>query len=324
VADRTDGLGDCDLLFAGDVYCDLVFPGVPAPEIGGEVFADGFVVTPGGVANRAVAAARAGAHTRLLSRLGDDPLGRHVHALLDAEPELDTSWLACIPGHQSPVTVSLAGAGDRSFITYLEQRGHLELPPDHGAIGATHVGVAHELPPWVADLRAGGTTIVGGVGWDATGRWSRAVLERLAGVDVFVANDVEATRYTRTEDAATAAKALGEHVPLAIVTCGARGVIAADAERGAVIEVPTVAVEVVDPTGAGDVFVATFMAARYGSHPDWDLPTQLRFAGLAASVSVTGLGGAASAPRHSDLLAFLAREEPEGDWTFLTATKGPS
>jgi sugar/nucleoside kinase (ribokinase family) len=324
VAERTDGSGGCDLLFAGDVYCDLVFGGVPAPTIGGEVFADGFAVTPGGVANRAVAAARAGARTRLLSRLGDDPLGRHVHGLLDAEPELDTSWLARVPGHQSPVTVSLAGAGERSFITYLEERGHLELPAQHGPIAATHVGVAHELPPWVADLRASGTTIVGGVGWDATGRWSRSVLDRLAGVDVFVANDAEATRYTRTATAATAAKALAEHVPLAVVTCGVHGVIAVDAERGEVVDVPTVAVDVVDPTGAGDVFVATFMAARYGTQRDRDLETQLRFAGLAASVSVTGLGGAISAPRRADLLAFLAREHPAGDWTFLTATKGPS
>jgi sugar/nucleoside kinase (ribokinase family) len=324
VADHAGSPDGGELLFAGDVYCDLVFAGVAAPEIGTEVFADGFAVTPGGVANRAVAAARAGAHTRLLSRLGDDPLGRHVHGLLDAEPELDTSWLASVPGHQSPVTISLAGGGDRSFITYMEERGPHELPAGNGGFAATHVGIAHEVQAWVADLRAAGTTIVGGVGWDATGQWSRAVIDRLAGIDVFVANDVEATRYTRTEDPATAAKNLAEHVPLAIVTCGARGVIAADAERGDVVAVPTVEVDVVDPTGAGDVFVATFMAARYGTHRDWDLETQLRFAGLAASVSVTGLGGAISAPRRADLLAFLAREDPAGDWTFLTETKGLS
>jgi sugar/nucleoside kinase (ribokinase family) len=321
MADRTtpgsDDGRDIDLLFAGDVYCDLVFAGVAAPVLGGEVFADGFAVAPGGVANRAVAAARAGARTRLLSRLGDDPLGRHVHGMLDAEPELDTSWLACVPGHQSPVTVSLTGAEDRSFITYLEGREHLELPTGHGAIGATHVGIAHEVPPWVADLRAAGTTIVGGVGWDPTGRWSRTLLDRLAEVDVFVANDIEATRYTRTDDATTAAKALAEHVPLAVVTCGAHGVVAADAGTGTFVEVPTVAVDVVDPTGAGDVFVATFMAARFATQRDWDLPAQLRFAGLSASVSVTGLGGAISAPRRADLLAFLGREDPAGDWTFL-------
>jgi sugar/nucleoside kinase (ribokinase family) len=72
---------------------------------------------------------------------------------------------------------------------------------------------------------------------------------------------------------------------------------------------------VVDPTGAGDVFVATFMAARV--HQDWDLATQLRFAGLNAALSVTGLGGAASAPRRADLIDFVTTTRPIGDWSFL-------
>ena len=76
----------------------------------------------------------------------------------------------------------------------------------------------------------------------------------------------------------------------------------------------------------GRVLKPGVMAARFGSgrDPGWDLETQLRFAALSASVSVTGLGGAISAPHHDDLLTFLARENPAGDWTFLTATKGPS
>src|SRR5262245_47462613 len=93
-----------ELLFAGDIFCDVVFAGVEAPEVGAEVYAEAFTITAGGVANRAVAAARAGATTMVLSRLGDDPLGEHVHALLDAEPGLDTRLLERVPGHQSPVT----------------------------------------------------------------------------------------------------------------------------------------------------------------------------------------------------------------------------
>ena len=81
------------------------------------------------------------------------------------------------------------------------------------------------------------------------------------------------------------------------------------------VEVPSVTVPVIDPTGAGDVFVAAYMAARTR---DWDLATQLRFAGLNASLSVTGLGGAISAPHHQDLLDFVAAQRPPGDWAFLT------
>lgn len=303
------------LLFAGDVFCDLVFAGVTAPEQGAEVYADAFTVTPGGVANRAVAAARAGAPTKILSRLGDDVLGRHVHEVLTAEPLLDTELLELVHGHQSPVSVALTGPDDRSFITYEEHLGPLALPDTLGPVSATHVGIARPLPDWVAALRTRGTTVVGGVGWDHTGEWSGGVLERLAEVDVFVPNDVEAMRYTRTDSALDAAKALAERVPLAVVTRGRDGVVAVDSANG-VVSVETIPVDVVDPTGAGDVFVATFMA---GVHHDWPLGTRLRFAAASAAYAVTGLGGAASAPHPDQLRAFLRHTDPAGDWSFLDA-----
>ena len=315
-----------DLLFAGDIYCDLVFAGVEAPEVGAEVFASDFALSPGGVANRAVAAARAGASALLLSRLGDDPLGRELRVLLEAEPRLDTSWIEQVSGWQTPVSASLTSAHNRSFITYARDLAPLSLPADLGPaglgpaglgpIGAVHVSVAEELPGWVAELRAAGTIVVGGVGWDSTGVWCTSVLDRLSQVDVFVPNDAEAMRYTRTASAQEAAERLAEHVPLAVVTRGRDGVIAVDSSAGIVVDLPAVPVEVLDPTGAGDVFVATFMAARV--HEDWDLATQLRFAGLNASLSVTGLGGAVSAPRRTDLLAFVDRRKPAGDWSFLS------
>ncbi|WJX99643.1 carbohydrate kinase family protein [Curtobacterium sp. SP.BCp] len=303
------------LLFAGDVYCDLVFAGVTAPEQGAEVFADAFTVTPGGVANRAVAAARAGAPTKLLSRLGDDVLGRHVHQVLTEEPLLDTTLLELVPGLQSAVSVALTGPEDRSFITYEEHPGPLHVPDDLGPVAATHVGIARPLPDWVAALRRGGTTVVGGVGWDHTGEWSGDVLDRLAEVDVFVPNDVEAMRYTRTDTALDAAKVLAERVPLAVVTRGADGVVAVDSAN-TVVTASTIPVDVVDPTGAGDVFVAAFMA---GDHHGWDLPTRLRFGAASAAFAVTGLGGAASAPHPDQLRTFVRRAAPDDDWSFLDA-----
>ena len=304
-----------DLLFAGDIYCDLVFAGVEAPEVGAEVFASGFALSPGGVANRAVAAARAGASALVLSWLGDDPLGRELRVLLEAEPRLNTSWVEQRPGWQTPVSVSLTSAHNRSFITYARDLAPLELPTDPGPIGAVHVSVAEELPRWVAELREAGTIVVGGVGWDSTGVWCSSVLDRLSQVDVFVPNDAEAMRYTRTSSARDTAERLAEYVPLAVVTRGSGGVVAVDSSTELVVDLPAVPVEVIDPTGAGDVFVATFMAARV--HENWDLATQLRFAGLNASLSVTGLGGAVSAPSRVDLLTFVADRRPDGDWSFL-------
>lgn len=312
--DSVDPGNTVDLLFAGSVFCDLVFAGVPTPDPGGEVFAKAFRLTPGGVANRAVAASRLGARTALLAVLGDDPLGREMATLLAAEAELDLTWLTTRPGWQTPVTVSLTGEHEREFITYQEPEAPLCWDADRPQVGATHVGVAHQLPDWVARLRAVGTVVYGGVGWDSTGAWSADVLARLADVDVFVPNDLEAMRYTRTDTPAEAARALGEHVGLAVVTCGSRGVLAFDAGTGRLVEVPAVRVPAVDPTGAGDVFVASFMASQT---LDWPLEQRLALASLCGSLSVRSLGGAVSAPRPDELLDFLDVQRPPGDWAAI-------
>ena len=70
------------------------------------------------------------------------------------------------------------------------------------------------------------------------------------------------------------------------------GSVACERSTGRLTGCP-VNVAAVDPTGAGDVFVASFMATGV---LDWPIEQRLRLAGLAASLSVRTLGGAASAP----------------------------
>ena len=305
-----------DLLFAGSVYCDLVFAGVPMREPGAEVYAEAFKLTPGGVANRAVAGSRLGFRTALLAQLGDDPLGLHVADVLSAERDLDLTWLRCTRGFQSPVTVSLTGVHEREFITYQEMADPLEWPVGRPSVGATHVSMKRDLPDWVARLRRQGTVVYGGVGWDSSGLWSREVLRRLDQVDVFVPNDLEAMRYTRTDNAHDAARELGRYVELAVVTRGARGVIAYERTTGQLTEVSSVSVAAIDPTGAGDVFVASLMASGV---LDWPIEQRLRLAGLSASLSVRTLGGAASAPYPCDIRQFLTDHSPPGDWSTIHA-----
>ncbi|MBA3528090.1 MAG: carbohydrate kinase [Propionibacteriaceae bacterium] len=303
-----------DLLFAGSVFCDLVFAGVPTPEPGAEVYAEAFKLTPGGVANRAVAGARLGARTALLSQVGDDALGVRVDAILSAEPELDLRWLRRKPGYQTPVTVSLTGHHEREFITYQEEADPVEWPEGGPSVGATHVSMQRDLPGWVQRLRSAGTIVFGGVGWDSSGLWSRSILRRLDEIDVFVPNDLEAMRYTQTENAHDAARELGRYVELAVVTRGSRGAVAFERCTGRLVEVPSVTVAAVDPTGAGDVFVASFMATLgFG----WPLEQRLRLAGLCAALSVRSLGGAVSAPRPCDITQFLTAESPPGDWSTI-------
>jgi sugar/nucleoside kinase (ribokinase family) len=294
-----------DLLFTGATFCDLVFAGVGNPEAGTEVYAEGFAISPGGAANPAVAAARLGRRTALLSELGDDLLGATIHGSLAREPQLAVEWIAKRHGYQTPVTAAMTGPHDRRFVTYAEDECNLDWPTDAPPVGAAHLSIDGNLRPWVRRLREAGTLIYGGVGWDESGLWSQGVLDRLEEVDVFVPNDLEAMKYTRTSSAADAARALGGYVELAVVTRGRDGVIAYQRSTDQLVAVDAVPMRAADPTGAGDVFVAALMSSYdYG----WELPQRLRLANLCAALSVQSLGGARSAPTISMLHRFLSSQ----------------
>lgn len=296
-----------DLLVTGEVFCDLVFTGVRIPEPGTETFAQRYAFSAGGAVNRAVAGARLGRHAALLSAIGDDPLGLAVLDLMADEPNLDLSWLAHRPGWQTPVSVAITGAEDRAFITYDEHTGPVPFPSAAPEVGVLDIGVDHPLPDWALALRTAGTQLYAGAGWDDTGQWCTDKLDRLVDVDVFVLNCVEATSFARVGDPITAARALGRYVPLVVVTCGAGGVVAYDRTRDDVVEISGVRVPAVDPTGAGDTFVAA-LAATYDA--GWPLADRLRLANLAAALSVCGLGGAASAPTLAEIAEFC-RTHPD-------------
>ncbi|MET9769437.1 PfkB family carbohydrate kinase [Streptomyces sp. NPDC006415] len=155
--------------------------------------------------------------------------------------------------------------------------------------------------PWVAAAARNGALIFADVGWDETGRWDLDALPGLAHCEAFLPNAEEAMRYTRTDCPRTAAHALAERVPLAVVTLGAEGAYAVDGRTGTAAEVPAIAVEALDPTGAGDVFVAGFVT---GTLADWPLADRLAFAGLTAALSVQEFGGSLSAPGWAEVAAW--------------------
>jgi len=313
-----DPVTDLDLVFGGRVFCDLVMSGVQAPVPGAEVFADGFALAAGGTATRAVAGARLGFGTALVGAVGVDVFGTAVRAELAGEPGLRLDWLAVLPDAHTAVTVALTSAAERSFITYEERATWLgdRLPAPLPAVAACHVGVAEGVPAWVDALRREGTFVVGGVGWDETGEWDTATLDRLAQVDAFVPNEDEARLYTRTDSADEAVQALAARTGLVVVTRGERGALALDSASGDLCEVLAPPVTAVDPTGAGDCFVAALCGARTAG---WDLRTCVGFAVLAASLSVQRLGGASSAPTAVELASLVRAgldhdDLPAGDW----------
>ncbi|MCX4998360.1 carbohydrate kinase family protein [Streptomyces longwoodensis] len=309
---RAPGDPPWDVYLTGTVFLDIVFTGLDsAPVRGTESWARGMGSSPGGVANMATALARLGLRTSLAAAFGDDHYGEYCWDALAQGEGIDLTPSRSVPGWHSPVTVSMAYEGERTMVSH----GH-EPPPEEPAPDCpprARAAIASLVPgrpaTWIAQAAARGTRIFGDVGWDDTGAWDLAGLSDLAHCEAFLPNAEEAMRYTRTDSPRAAAHALTEHVPVAVVTLGAEGAYAVDRRTGETAEVPAIAVEALDPTGAGDVFVAGFVT---GSLAGWPLADRLAFAGLVAALSVQEFGGSLSAPGWSEIATWW-REVPSAE-----------
>lgn len=112
------------------------------------------------------------------------------------------------------------------------------------------------------------------------------LLELVRSSHVFLPSEVEATRLTGLADAARAAQRLAELGPdVVVIKRAERGcLVLAD---GHVTEVPTDAVDAVDPTGAGDAFCGAFAAAHLAGR---NAVEAARLAAGIAGLAVTGPG----------------------------------
>ncbi|WP_345745418.1 PfkB family carbohydrate kinase [Streptomyces sp. ODS28] len=324
-----------DVYLTGTVFLDIVFTGLDsAPVRGTETWARGMGSSPGGVANMATALARLGLRTSLAAAFGDDMYGDYCREALERGEGIDLTLSRTVPGWHSPVTVSMAYEGERTMVSHGHQAP--PQPPMHplqrqpAEAATAYDPRAPERPPearacvaslvpgeqqeWIATAARAGSRIFADVGWDDTGRWDLAALPGLEHCEAFLPNAVEAMRYTGTDCPRAAARALTRHVPVAVVTLGPEGAYAVDGRTGETADVPAIAVEALDPTGAGDVFMAGFVM---GSLAGWPLPERLAFAGLTAALSVQEFGGSLSAPGWAEVAAWwrhvraYADQEPE-------------
>ncbi|WP_393099034.1 carbohydrate kinase family protein [Streptomyces sp. LN325] len=302
-----------DVYLTGTVFLDIVFTGLDsAPVRGTESWARGMGSSPGGVANMATALARLGLKTSLAAAFGDDHYGEYCWDALEQGEGIDLSPSRTVSGWHSPVTVSMAYEGERTMVSHGHEPPPVETAPEHAP--RARAAVASLAPgtraQWIAESARAGTRIFADVGWDDTGRWDLAGLADLEHCEAFLPNAEEAMRYTGARCPRAAAHALAEHVPLAVVTLGSEGAYAVDGRTGETAAVPAIDVEALDPTGAGDVFVAGFVM---GTLADWPLADRLAFAGLTAALSVQEFGGSLSAPAWSEIAAWWRRVQSVDD-----------
>jgi sugar/nucleoside kinase (ribokinase family) len=294
----------------GTVFFDLVYSGLPVPPSPGtEVRAAHLGISPGGVANVAVALARLGLDVGLSAVFAEDAFGQYLWSALVYEG-IDLSLSVQSADWTTPVTTSFALGRERSLVTY-EASPPVDvatLLPDGYRADAFVISMANAGAHWLRGLHRFTPLVFADVGWDVEQLGSSALADRLAAVDVFMPNAAEARACTGTDDAEQAAAALATSGRLVVVKDSSSGSFAIDPSTRSGLRVPGLKVEARDTTGAGDVFDAGFI---YASLAGWPLEQAMRFANLCAAESVKHEGGSLAAPCWRDLAAFWDKLEDD-------------
>ncbi|WP_250404988.1 ribokinase [Streptomyces cellostaticus] len=290
---------DYDLLVVGSANADLVIGVERRPAAGETVLGGDLAVHPGGKGgNQAVAAARLGARTALLARVGDDAHGR---LLLEAQRAdgVDTAGVLVGGGPTGVALITVDPSGDNSIVVSPGANARL-TPADVRAAA----GLLRASRVVSAQLEIPLETVVEVVRNLADG--SRFVLnpspprelpaEVLAACDPLIVNEHEARVLlgadgTSGEPDRWAPRLLARGPRSVVVTLGAAGALVCDSSG--LTRVPPVRVDAVDTTGAGDAFTAA-LAWKLGSGAA--LPAAAAYAALVGAAAVTRRGAQESYP----------------------------
>lgn len=303
-----------DVVVFGGINVDLVARAPRRPRGGETVQGEAFGVFVGGKGcNQAIAAARLGAATALIGRVGADDLAERPLAALRAAG-VDVSGVVQDTAAGTGVAVIVVDAtGENSIVVVPRANGLLSAADAERAaetIRAARVLLLQLEVPVAASLaaariaRAAGATVV------LNPAPALPVPDELLQLcDVLVPNEVEAWTLLGQpvrEDVEAAARALLERgVGAVVVTLGERGAYLADAAGGRIA--PGFAVEVVDTTAAGDAFCAALATELARGTP---LDVALRFANAAGALTATKPGAEPSLPNLVELAEFLMHRSP--------------
>ena len=287
---------------AGSINMDVVATAERHPRIGETVTGDAVLYFPGGKgANQAVAAAKLGAPTTLIGRLGKDAFGDELKTFLAAQG-VDLSLVQqTSEAHTGTALITIANADNT--IVVIPGANALVSATDVAAVALAKGDVAvsqFEIPlPAIGAFfgrarAAGATTILN------PAPAIEAEHELLDLVDILILNESELgflakTEFRDTDDPACFIEAVrslqaGKDKTIC-VTLGKRGVVALI--DGNPLIIPGHIVKAVDTTGAGDCFVGAVAAQLAGGK---SIQNALDYANSAASICVQRMGAAPSMP----------------------------
>jgi 5-dehydro-2-deoxygluconokinase len=275
----------------------------------------------GSATNVAVAAARHGRRSAVITRTGEDPFGRFVHRAL-TELGVDDVFVTPVPGLPTPITFCEIFPPDDFPLWFyrfpkapdLEIRAEeldLEAVREAGVFWATVTGLSQEPSrsahhaAWEERRRRRLTVLdldYRPMFWLSREEARAQVARALPHVTVAVGNLDEMRTAVDEVDPERAARALLDHgVELAIVKLGPDGVLAMTADE--LVRLPPVEVAVLNGLGAGDGFGG---ALCHGLLAGWPLEHVLRFANAAGAIVASRLECSTAMPTTIEVEALLS------------------
>jgi 5-dehydro-2-deoxygluconokinase len=276
----------------------------------------------GSAANVAVAAARHGRRTALISRTGADDFGRFLREELE-RLGVSSEFVSTVEGLPTPITFCEIHPPDHFPITFYRypKAPDMEIRPedlDGESVGGarlfwiTTTGLSQE-PSRSAHHEAlrmrdgAGLTVLDldyrEQFWSDVGDAKEEIAAVLPHVDIVLGNLAECEVAVGETDPHRAGKALLERGPTtAVVKLGPAGVLGF--EPMGHVAVPPIEVEVVNGLGAGDAFGGGLC---HGILEGWPLQRVLEFANTAGAIVASRLECSTAMPDTEEVMALLPR-----------------
>lgn len=306
------------IIVFGSLNMDLVAQVPHLPQAGETLLGTGFTTVPGGKgANQAVAAARLGAPTTMVGRVGDDGFGALLCESL-RRSGVNTDGVMVHAGPSGVALITVDGAGENQIVVVPGANGHVDgtdgarLPL---AVASTDPSDYSDpsilLMQWEVPLaavqaaavraKAKGVRVI----VDPAPARSDVPLDFYGLVDILTPNQREAAQLTGlpVHDVATAtaaAQVLRQRgTATVIVKLGRQGAVVVSSSD--VFHMPAFSVDAVDTVAAGDAFNGGLaMALWEGKSLRW----AVEWASAVAALSVMKAGAQLSMPTRQQVEAF--------------------
>ena len=253
----------------------------------------------GSATNVAVAAAKHGLNSAVITRTGNDPFGKYIHEEL-LRLGVSDEYVSGVAGLNTPVVFCEIFPPDDFPLYFYREPKAPDLVINANELDLDAILNAKIYWSTVTGLSQEPSRTAHHVAWDARGRKPLTILDldyrpmfwnspelasaevdkALGKVTVAVGNKEECEIAVGETDPLRAADALLERgIELAIVKQGPKGVLAKT--RTETVEVPPYSVDVINGLGAGDSFGG---ALCYGLLQEWPLERILRFGNVAGAL----------------------------------------